>query len=92
MDHRDHDLNKVSEINNGNTNYIISNFKESISLNNTSSVQPYWSHYSRFIRRRRNRRERELRKEDALYSFIRRLPAQVTNDPFVNDIFNGSSF
>ncbi|GET50192.1 hypothetical protein GLOIN_2v1773984 [Rhizophagus irregularis DAOM 181602=DAOM 197198] len=87
----DHHLNKVSEINNGNTNYIISNFKESISLNNTSSVQPYESHYSPFIRGRRNRREL-LRKEDALYSFIRRLPAQVTNDPFVNDIFNGSSF
>lgn len=90
MDHRDHDLTKVNEINNDNTettSYIISNFEESTSLNNIPSAKSYVSHYTRIRRNRRKLRKRT----DTLCPF-RRLPIQVTNDPFVNNIFNGSSF
>lgn len=90
MDYRDHDLTKINEISNNDTkttSYPISNLEEP-----TSQSYGSLSHYSRNIRERRNRRQ--LRKRNyahALYS-IRRLPVQVTNNPLMNQFFNGSTF
>ncbi|PKK63348.1 hypothetical protein RhiirC2_855063 [Rhizophagus irregularis] len=67
----------------------VNDFEKSTSLDNTS-VQSYVSNYSRTIHRRRNRRE--LRKRTYALYWIERLPVQVTNDPFANNIFNGTPF
>lgn len=82
----DHKVTKINEISNDDTNtsYTISNLEEP-----TSQSYGSLSHYRRNIRERRNRRE--LRKYHALYS-IRRLPVQVTNNPLMNQFFNGSTF
>ncbi|CAB4418884.1 unnamed protein product [Rhizophagus irregularis] len=92
MDHRNHDLNKINEINNDYTkitSYTISNIEEPTPLDNTTTAQSYVSYYSRVIHRRKTRRI--IRKTDALY-LIRRLPMQITNNTFVNEFFNGSRF
>ncbi|RGB33298.1 hypothetical protein C1646_761897 [Rhizophagus diaphanus] len=80
-------MNYRCEVNNDNT---ISNFEKPTSLDNATSAQSCMSHYSRVIRERRKRRELR-RKTNALYPFVR-LSVQVTNNPLVNDFFNGSSF
>ncbi|RGB33323.1 hypothetical protein C1646_761852 [Rhizophagus diaphanus] len=67
----------------------VNDFEKSTSLDNTSA-QSYVSHNSRTIHRRRKRRE--LRKKTNALYWIERLPVQVTNDPFANNIFNGTLF
>ncbi|PKY34162.1 hypothetical protein RhiirB3_532732 [Rhizophagus irregularis] len=91
MNHQYQDLTEINEVNNDNTKITISNFENSSSLDNATSAQSNMSNYSRVIRGRRNRRELR-RKTNALYPFVRRLPVQVSNNPLVNDFFNGSSF
>lgn len=91
MDHQEHNLTKISELNNENTKttfYTNNNFEEPI--DDTTSAQSYVSYYSRTIRRRRN--QREIRKRtNALFPY-RRFPVQVTNHLFANHFFNGSTF
>ncbi|CAB4477597.1 uncharacterized protein OCT59_013047 [Rhizophagus irregularis] len=49
------------------------------------------SSYNRIIHRRRN--QRQLRREIKYpLNHIRRLPTQITSDPFANQFFNGSPF
>ncbi|PKK70880.1 hypothetical protein RhiirC2_779103 [Rhizophagus irregularis] len=78
------------EVNDDNTKITICNFEKPTSLDNATSAQSCMSHYSRVIRERRNRRELR-RKTNAIYPFVR-LSVQVTNNPLVNDFFNGSTF
>ena len=84
----DHDLIKPNEINNDNTNTISYTFEEPLSVDNTTSAQSYVSHYSRIILKRRS--QRLLRKRTSALFPFRRLPVQVSNNPFVHHIFNGS--
>ncbi|CAB4391205.1 unnamed protein product [Rhizophagus irregularis] len=67
----------------------VNDFEKSTSLDNTLA-QSYVSHYSPTIHKRRNRRK--LRKRTYALYWIERLPVQVTNDPFTNNIFNGTPF
>lgn len=88
-------LTKISEISNKDTKttfHTIRNFEGPTSLDNITSAQSHVSpsHYSHTICKRRNRRE--LRKRTYAPYLIRRLPVQVTNNPFMNHIFNGSPF
>jgi hypothetical protein len=86
MDLRDHNPTTIS--NNDSTSYTISNFEVPPSTDNTSSAQSYVSYNSRMVRRRKSQRVIRHRLY-AIYQF-RRLPVQVTNNPFVDYIFNGS--
>ncbi|PKY43715.1 hypothetical protein RhiirA4_399068 [Rhizophagus irregularis] len=86
MDHRDYKINEISNDDTKTTSYTINNLEEPTS-------QSYGSlSHRRIIRERRNRRElRKYAHAHALYS-IRRLPVQVTNNPLMNQFFNGSTF
>ncbi|CAB4441806.1 unnamed protein product [Rhizophagus irregularis] len=77
----------------GATSYAPSNYEESFI---TQSFPMFNSLFYRILRDRRNRRQLRHRPHSTnnihtLYR-IRRLQLQSTNNPFVNQFFNGSPF
>ncbi|GBB97603.1 hypothetical protein RclHR1_03010006 [Rhizophagus clarus] len=66
----------------------------SVDSSDTCTTRNSSSYASRVIRRRRN--QRRLRHGITINTYIlnriRSLPIQITNDPFSNQIFNGSTF
>ncbi|CAB5204546.1 unnamed protein product [Rhizophagus irregularis] len=52
------------------------------------------SSYNRIVHKRRNKRKlrRGIKYPLNYIRVIRRLPIQITNDPFANPFFNGSPF
>ncbi|RGB44058.1 hypothetical protein C1646_737568 [Rhizophagus diaphanus] len=88
----------VSYVGNGNELVLPMTLRHSLyqgkdmdSAEHTPTVTPS-SYVNRILSKRRNRRQLRHANTYALINLIRKLPRQNVNDPFANQIFNGSNF
>ncbi|CAB4473612.1 hypothetical protein RhiirA5_452456 [Rhizophagus irregularis] len=83
----------VSYVGNGNELVLpmTLRWKDMDSAEHTPMVNPS-SYVNRILSKRRNRRQLRHGNTYALMNLIRQLPRQNVNDPFANQIFNGSNF
>jgi hypothetical protein len=86
MDHKQQptNLTQIEQASPSESSFMDSQFTDSTPTVNLSP-------YNRIVHRRRN--QRQLRREIICpLNHIRRLPIQITNDSFANQLFNGSPF